>query len=221
VAVTDLEQIRYAGKARLLQRDLSELLKAGLLERRTVPLDNRGKTLTVLALTRRGKNILKRSTNGATDSSQAIYTGFVKPREVVHDATLYRMFQVEAARIEQDGGHVRSVILDYELKERAYSPLAKARELPPLEFAERRRVVAEENDLPLVDGRLVLPDLRIEYQSRDGETHHVDLELATRNYRSQHLRAKAAAGFRVYADASSGALASALDEHDLIAELLR
>ncbi len=220
-AVTDLEETRYAGNARLLQRDLNELVRAGLLERRTVPLNNRGKTLTVLALTRRGKNVLKRSAQGSTDTSQAIYTGFVKPREIVHDAALYRMFQVEAARIERDGGRVRGVVLDYELKKRAYSPLAKARDLPPLEYAERQRTVAEENHLPLVDGRLVLPDLRIEYQSRDGETHHVDLELATRNYRSQHLRAKAAAGFRVYADASSGALASALDEHDLIAELLR
>jgi len=107
------------------------------------------------------------------------------------------------------------------LKKRAYSPLAKARDLPPAEFADRQRSVAQENDLPLVDGRLVLPDLRIEYQSRDGQEQHVDLELATRNYRSQHLRAKAAAGFRMYADASSGALASALDDHDLIAEILR
>ena len=107
------------------------------------------------------------------------------------------------------------------MKKRAYSPLAKARALPALEFAERQRAVAEENDLPLVDGRLVLPDLRIEYQSREGEDRHIDLELATRNYRSAHLRTKAAAGFRMYADPSSGALASALDDHDLIAELLR
>ena len=220
VAVTDLERTRYGGRSRLLQRDLNELIKGGLLERRTVHVNGRGKTLTVVALTRRGQNAVKRSAHG-TDASQAIYSGFVKPREIVHDAALYRMFQAEAARIEKDGGTVRSVVLDYELKKRAYSPLAKARDLPPAEFADRQRSVAQENDLPLVDGRLVLPDLRIEYQSRDGQEQHVDLELATRNYRSQHLRAKAAAGFRMYADASSGALASALDDHDLIAEILR
>ena len=221
VAVADLERTRYAGHPRLLQRDLNELIKGGLLERRTVPVNGRGKTLTVVALTRRGKNALKRSAQDTADTGQALYTGFVKPREIAHDAALYRMFQAEAGRIERDGGMVRSVVLDYELKKRAYSPLAKARDLPPLEFAKRQQSVAEENELPLVDGRLVLPDLRIEYQSRDGREQHVDLELATRNYRSQHLRAKAAAGFRMYADASSGALASALDEHDLIAEILR
>ena len=221
VAVPDLERTRYAGNSRLLQRDLSELIKGGLLERRTMPVNGRGKTLTVVALTRRGKNALKASAHGVTDSGQALYTGFVKPREIAHDAALYRIFQAEADRIEREGGTVRSVVLDYELKKRAYSPLAKARHLPPMEFAERQRAVADDNDLPLMDGRLVLPDLRIEYQARDGKEQHADLELATRNYRSQHLRAKAAAGFRMYADASSGALASALDEHDLIAELLR
>lgn len=220
VAVADLERARYEGHSRLLQRDLSELIKGGLLERRTVPVNSRGKSLTVVALTRRG-NALTRSARGAADTWQAIYSGFVKPREIAHDAALYRMFQAEAARIERDGGTVRSVVLDYELKKRAYSAHAKARDLPPAEFAERQRSVAQDNDLPLVDGHLVLPDLRIEYQCRDGQDRHIDLELATRNYRSQHLRAKAAAGFRMYADASSGALASALDEHNLIAELLR
>ena len=111
VAVPDLEHTRYPGHARLLKQDLKELVQAGLVERRTVPVNGRGKTLTVVALTRRGKNALKRSAHD-TDKSQALYTGFVKPREIVHDAALYRMFQAEAARIERDGGRVRSVVLD-------------------------------------------------------------------------------------------------------------
>jgi hypothetical protein len=49
----------------------------------------------------------------------------------------------------------------------------------------------------------------------------VDLELATRNYRAAHIRSKAAAGFKVYADTRSGRLAAVLDDHNLIAELLR
>ncbi len=60
-----------------------------------------------------------------------------------------------------------------------------------------------------------------EQGGRDGDERHVDLELATRNYRAAHIQAKSAAGFRVYADTSSHALAAALDNHDVIAELLR
>jgi len=217
VAAEDLGYARYAGRPSLLQQDMRHLVAKGYLVRRRVPVDGHGRTMEVLALTRTGRSLLKRN----APSDQALYDGFVKPREIVHDAALYRMFQKEVARIEHDGGKVRRVVLDYELKKRAYSPLAKARNLPPLEYAERQLEIAEANGLPVVDGHIVLPDLRVEYETRDGEERHVDLELATRNYRAAHIQAKSAAGFRVYADTSSHALAAALDNHDVIAELLR
>ena len=62
-----------------------------------------------------------------TRSGQKLYAGFVKPGEVAHDAAIYRMYQAEAARIEKAGGKIRRVILDYELKQKVYSPLAKAK----------------------------------------------------------------------------------------------
>ena len=216
VAAEDLERARYAGHPSLMQQDLKHLAAEGYLVRRRVPVDGRGRTMEVLALTRAGRGLLRRDTG-----DQTLYDGFVKPREVVHDAALYRMFQKEAARIERDGGKVRRVVLDYELKKRAYRPLAQAHNLPPLEYAERQQEIAQENGLPVVDGHIVLPDLRVEYETRDGEERHVDLELATRNYRAAHIQSKAAAGFRVYADTSSHGLAAALDNHDVIAELLR
>jgi DNA-binding PadR family transcriptional regulator len=216
ISTDDLERARYAGHPSLMQQDLKRLAAEGYLVRHRVPVDGHGRTMEVLALTRAGRGLLRRDT-----SDQTLYHGFVKPREVVHDAALYRMFQKEAARIERDGGKVRRVVLDYELKKRAYRPLAQARDLPPLEYAERQQEIAQENGLPVVDGHIVLPDLRVEYETRDGDERHVDLELATRNYRAAHIQAKSAAGFRVYADTSSHALAAALDNHDVIAELLR
>jgi hypothetical protein len=216
VAAEDLERARYAGHPSLLQQDLKHLAANGYLVRLRVPVDGCGRTMEVLALTRAGRSLLKRDAG-----DQALYNGLVKPREIVHDAALYRMFRKEAARIERDGGKVRRVVLDYELKKRAYRPLAQAHNLPPLEYAERQQEIAQESGLPIVDGHIVLPDLRVEYETRDGEERHVDLELATRNYRAAHIQAKAAAGFRVYADTSSHALAAALDNHDVIAELLR
>ncbi len=216
VAAEDLEHVRYADRPSLMRQDVKHLAAEGYLVRRRVPVDGHGRTMEVLALTRSGRGFLRRDAG-----NQALYDGLVKPREIVHDAALYRMFQKEAARIERDGGKVRRVVLDYELKRRAYRPLAQAHNLPPLEYAERQQEIAQENDLPVVDGHIVLPDLRVEYETRDGDERHVDLELATRNYRAAHIQAKAAAGFRVYADTSSHGLAAALDNHDVIAEVLR
>lgn len=216
IATGDLERARYDGHPRLMRQDVKHLVAEGHLERRRVPVDGHGRTMEVLTLTRAGRALMRRDAG-----NQALYDGLVKPREIVHDAALYRMFQKEAVRIGREGGKVRRVVLDYELKKRAYRPLAQAHDLPPLEYAERQQEIAQENDLPVVDGHIVLPDLRVEYETRDGEERHVDLELATRNYRAAHIQAKAAAGFRVYADTSSHGLASALDNHDVIAEVLR
>lgn len=222
VAAKDLVASRYGGQESLLNRDLKHLLAEGLVERRVVPVNSRGATITVLALTQRGKAAAKRlPQNDSGKRAQALYTGFVKPREVVHDAALYRVFQAEAARIERSGGRVRRVVLDFELKKKAYAELAEAADLPPLAYAERQQEIAAANGLQVVDGHLVLPDLRVEYETAERDERHVDLELATKNYRAAHVASKAAAGFRIYADSNNGALASVFDNHDLIAELLR
>jgi len=40
-----------------------------------------------------------------------------------------------------------------------------------------------------------IPDLRIEYEGRDGDMARVDLELATEHYRGSNLAEKVRAGF--------------------------
>jgi DNA-binding MarR family transcriptional regulator len=217
IASADLAAARYGGRSNLMERDIKHLSSAGLIERRTIPVNSRGKSITVLTLTKKGKAAAQRSTNGAL---QTLYSGFVKPREVVHDAALYKMFQAETARIERDGGRVRRVVLDYELKKRAYAPLARAHDLEPLAYAERQQEIAQENGLQVVEGRMVFPDVRVEYETADGEARTIDLELATQNYRAAHIAGKAAAGFRVYAQAKGGHLSAVLDRHDLIAEII-
>jgi hypothetical protein len=220
LAISDLTREHYAGDHARLQQDLKYLARLGFIERHTISLAS-NRTLSLITLTRTGKKLLRASASPETRHPQGIYSGVVKSRELAHDAAIYRMFLAEFQRIEREGGHVQRVLLDYELKKRAYTPLAKAQNLPPLEYAERREEIANENRLPVVDGHIVLPDLRIEYETADGEMRHIDLELATRNYRGAHIRVKAAAGFKVYADTNSGPLRAALDEHDLVAELLR
>jgi hypothetical protein len=110
--------------------------------------------------------------------------------------------------------------LDYELKQRVYSPLAKARALPALEYARRQADVARQNRLVVIEGKIVLPDLRIEYETAAGERAHVDLELATEHYHTGSLQAKAAAGFKMYAaEGSAARLSKALEEREITAEI--
>ena len=66
---------------------------------------------------------------------------------------------------------------------------------------QAREEIAQEHGLKVVNGKIPLPDLRIEYETRDHEQARVDLELATRDYRGQHLAEKGKAGFSIYASA--------------------
>lgn len=215
VALPDLARTHYAGDYGALERDLSRLAARNLVERKTVALDNRRSVLHVVALTRKGKSLLRRQ----AEPSQAIYAGIAKPREVAHDAAIYRMYQAEADRIERAGGKVHRVVLDYELKKQVYSPLAKAKNLPAFEFAQGQEQIAKENGLKVVDGHIVLPDLRLEYENEQGELSKVDLELATRNYRAAHMKAKTQAGFKVYVQRGHAG-APVFDDHDLVGDIL-
>jgi hypothetical protein len=219
VAVEDLERYRYAGKAGAARRDLRALQDQGLIQRRSVWSGPRSQKLVVVVLTKQGKALLKE--HGGHPRGQTIHCGFVKPREVRHDAAIYRMFQAEREKIERSGGRVRRIVLDYELKKKVYSPLAKARQLAPLEYQRRQAEVARQNGLKVIDGKIPLPDLRIEYDTPEGEPARVDLELATGHYHGKSLREKAEAGFKMYAaEGSHSRLSRVLEERELTASIL-
>jgi hypothetical protein len=219
VAIADLARHRYEGKTALLQRDLYVLREQGLLQIRTAWTGGQKRKLPVVVLTRLGKALLEKEHPVATD--QRVYAGFVKPSEVRHDAAIYRMYHAERERIERSGGRVRRVVLDYELKQKVYSPLAKAKVLPPLEYAKRQMEVARQNGLTVIQGKIPLPDLRIEYETAAGEPARVDLELTTGHYHGPALQEKAAAGFKMYAaDGSGSRLSRVLEEREITAEIL-
>jgi hypothetical protein len=210
VSAQDFIRIQYGGDRRAWGQDLAALRSQKLLEERSVVVAMHSKThgktvrsLTLLALTKQGKNLLRHCDTEARASHQALYAGIVKPREVAHDAAIYRMYQVEAGKIRAQGGRVKRVVLDFELKKRAYTPLAKAQRAVPAEYARTQARVAQENGLKVVQGKIRFPDLRIEYETAAGEAVRVDLELATEHYRGEHMAAKGKAGFKIYADPAS------------------
>jgi len=211
----DLAQFGYAGDAKRLNRDVRHLLNQGLVTVRFTQTGSEGKE-SLLVLTRQAQRLLTQS--GRLPEGQAIYRGLVKPREARHDAALYRLCQRESRRIESAGGRPLRVALDYELKGNLYRELAQLGDQAQTRDARER--VAERQGLVLVNDQVQVPDLRLEYETADHEHRHVDLELATRNYRPRALAQKAKAGFSIYApreDASK--LRRIFDESELTARI--
>lgn len=196
IATDALLKYRYDGKPSAFRGEIARLQQQGLLQRRSISVGKNRDTLVVVALTEKGARMVRQ--DHQLPEKQAVYAGFVKPAEVPHDAAIYQMYQAEAVQIEAKGGKVRRVVLDYELKREVYSKLAKGRDLGALERVRRQREIADAHRLPVVDGRIALPDLRIEYETPEGDLDHVDLELATEHYHRGHMDAKARAGFKMY-----------------------
>jgi hypothetical protein len=184
----DLAQYGYGGKHQVADRDLENLIRQGVARwgafegPEACPRE-------LLTLTKTGRELL--TTNGLVSRDQAVYGGFARPREANHDADLYRLYQKETARIRQQGGRNLRVILDYELKAKIRSEIARL-------GAAARPEIAAWHGLRVVGHKIPVPDLRIEYETRDGELARVDLELVTRNYGGRNAADKVRAGFSLY-----------------------
>jgi hypothetical protein len=216
IAVQDLAKHVYGGNRERTERDIRHLARQYLVTDKTVEIPQK-KTLRVVTLTKAGQRLL-RKTNQVPDN-QPIYHGFAKPREIKHDADLYRLYQKEAARIEQGGGRLVRVILDYELKRNLNRDLALLGRQKDGQSAKEG--IAEKHGLGVVDGKIPVPDLRVEYETPELELRHVDLELATREYRPRALAAKAAAGFSIYGRSEDASrLRRILDEREITAPIL-
>jgi hypothetical protein len=216
IAATDLTRFSYSGDRQRMEKDIRDLARQSLLSDKTLEI-SQNKTLRVVTLTKAGHRLVKK--NSQVSNDQPIYHGLVKPREVKHDAYLYRLYQKEVARIERGGGRPVRVLLDYELKRnlnRDLALLGKEKDDP-----ERKSQVAEKHQLRVVNGKIPIPDLRVEYETPELELRHVDLELATRDYRPRGMAEKASAGFSIYGHSEDAArLRRVLDEHEITARIL-
>jgi hypothetical protein len=87
------------------------------------------------------------------------------------------------------------------MKEELYAQLAEAVEDDMREPQREaiREEIAEQYHLKVVQEKIPIPDLRIEYADREMVAQHRDLELATDHYRPRGLAEKAHAGFQIYA----------------------
>ena len=216
VACEDLEEFKYHGDKDRMRPDVASLFRQGLIVEKSIPHSDTAPR-RLLTLTKKGHQFL-RSTR-TVPGNQATYYGFAKPREAHHDADLYRLYHKAAEKIDREGGKNPRVVLDFELKKRVFHDLAKLG--PEKHSAETKREIAEKHGLQLVRGKIPLPDLRIEYEDREGNMARVDLELATEHYRGSNLAEKVRAGFSLYARAQDApGLRRVMDQKELTAEIL-
>jgi hypothetical protein len=218
IAVEDLANLGYVGDYPRMDSDIRNLTRQGLLQRRGTSALKR-QSLQVLTLTKPGQRFLRR--HGLVPEDQTIYSGLVKPKEADHDASLYRLYQKAASAIERDGGKVLRVQLDYELKQKLYQKLGKAQTQDDHQNQRSKVAFARELHLPVVNGKVAFPDLRIEYANQEMEISRVDLELATSSYHAEHLAEKARAGFQIYARSQDAAgLRRVRDEREIMTAIL-
>lgn len=227
ISTRDLARCVYDSRYSRMERDLAFLREKGLVEVDAVNArrDGRGgrvELIEVVTLTRAGRDIALQTSGLPQD--QKLYAGLVKPREVEHDAQIYRAFRKEAERIEQRGGTNLRVRLDFELKSDIQKAIhAERKAHPEVDMPEIKQQVAEQFNLPYINGGIQIPDARIEYELDQGSgAAHQDIEVLTAAYRPAHLRKKAQAGFHVYASSSDRATLTAKieDDHYLMESIL-
>lgn len=236
VRTSDLANTIYDGKQRKLDEDMRYLRSKGLVTTRHINLRRDGKRrnierVEVATLTRDGRAWLNKS--GEVPKDQMVYYGFVKPREMEHDSLIYRAYREAASQIKANGGTNLRVKLDFEIKADVQKDIYRTREADPKrDMAEIKQEVAKKQELPFIDGKIQIPDARIEFDrkaenrqdvgqdlkhdqdqgSRAGG--HEDIEVLTAAYRSGQLRSKAQAGFRAYAAGADRSSITAKIEND-------
>jgi hypothetical protein len=216
VANEDLSEFGYGRNNDRMRPDVENLVRQGLVEMKSIPHEEMG-ARRLLTLTKNGHRFLTQTQSAG--KGQTLYYGFTNPRDAHHDADLYRLYQKATEKIERQGGRNLRVVLDYELKKHLYRDLATLGE--DRNSADGRHAVAEKHGLQVVRGKIPVPDIRIEYETRDGERARVDLELATSHYRGRNLSEKVRAGFSIYARADEvSKLRRVLDQRELTAEIL-
>jgi len=180
--------------------ELWHLRDSGLAQ--TVRLD---RDTTVVTLTKEGRDLLEsRQRDPGSRDRQAFQCGVQKPRELKHDAHVYRAYLEEAERLRDEGANIHRIVLENELKAE-YQEFLQERNRArgdsdgrPDRELDEVRAWALEHDLPCDDqGHVQFPDVRIEYDV-DGRDRTLDAEVMTPHYRGAHAAAKSGSGFTLY-----------------------
>ena len=206
VALRDVVARQFDGHPFVARRGVAEAVRRGWVEERRAE-GPRGGAYAVLVATPAGAARAEALWRRAGRDGQRAFAGAVKAAEVGHDVAVYRAAALAEARIAAEGGRVTRVRIDAELRGVLAARGERARRRGGRAAAETERVrAAADLGLPVENGRVVVPDAQIEYEAA-GRTARCNVEVASEHYRGRAIRAKAAAGFRLYATTARAAAA--------------
>ena len=215
LSIEDLEKYVYAGDRELMVRDFSNLERQCLIRRISARYPD---PIRVVTLTRQGETFMREILR---ESQQELYSGLNKVRELRHDTALYRVYQAKAQEIEEEGGRIKRIVLDYELKRKLNRDFNRVNDRTPSGDAKLKEDIGQRYGVPVVQGQYVVPDVRIEFEDRDGIEWRVDLEYLTETYRHGDISDKAQAGFSLYTSHDQAPrLHRVLDQHQIMTEIL-
>ena len=199
VALQDLVARQFDGHPFAARQAIGLLERRGLVERRQAQ-GPQGGIYTVIVATRAGAAEAEALWRETGRKGQRTFSGAVKATEVGHDVAVYRAAIAAQERIEAQGGRVTRVRIDAELKGEIAARGERARRMRDHKGGEQARArAAADLGVPVQDGRVLVPDAQIEYVDADGRDGRCNVEVASEHYRGREIRAKAQAGFALYA----------------------
>lgn len=200
--MTDL--FESAGRAK---RSVQELERDNLLR---VERFQRGRRrIEAVTLTSPGRRLLERCIDPrekGNEEAQAYLSGCARSAQVLHDTAVYRAARCEMRRISAEGGVIRRIRTERQLRRIALCRVDVAKRKGE-KCCKARAAAAAELRLTVTGGKLSFPDVRIEWErpaARGSESDFVDIEVTTADYRERSLSAKSAAGYQIYAMATDG-----------------
>lgn len=178
---------------------LNHLRDEGLTHSVQVSPDERAEVLT-----ERGRDVLEASRRCRDGGhGQAFYAEVCRPRELQHDAQLFRAYLKVEQGVHERGGTVDRVVLEVDLRREYQQWLQEHnRDRPdsdgrPDRDADEIEDWARQHDLPYFDESVLFPDFRVEYEL-EGREQHEDVEVVTGHYHGAHAASRAKSGFSCF-----------------------
>ena len=205
VALSDLITQQFDGHSYAGLKGIAHAEREGWIERHKAE-GPKGGRFTVIVATPKGADRAAHLWERAGREDQRGWSGAVKASDLSHDCAVYRAACDAAERIEAEGGRVERVRVDAELKGHVASHGERARHAEGRKAADAARSrAAAELGLPVEGSTVLFPDAQIEYVDASGRGGRCHVEVASEHYRGGTIRAKAGAGFQMYAAAGGAA----------------
>lgn len=185
------------------ERELDRLRQEGLIA--TTPFLAGKRRTTIVTLSDRGLELLESHRQVPEDGDrQQFYAGVSRPKELGHDIRLYSAYLDVRPRLTAEGGRIKRVVLEQELKTNyqrfLQEPNRRRSKASAGEGRDAKAISdwATSHGLPVIEDSVRFPDIRIEYERPDGTLAREDLEIVTEHYRGSHASRTQSAGFRCY-----------------------